>query len=89
MQINQVEWDRMRRDSAAVDLIHQSLDGREWDSDTLDDISQIIKNTGRPIRGPLYEQDTKTPLPDEVNPEAEAYHLNKALDYAEEYGWDR
>ena len=56
MQINQVEWDRKRADSKALDLIQNSMDGREWDPDTLDDIAEIVRNTGRPIGEPRYEE---------------------------------
>ena len=40
-------------DAGALDAIHALLDGREWDSDTADDIAAIVRATGREIREPL------------------------------------
>lgn len=41
-----------RADSAALDAIRQLLDGRAWDSDTVDEVSRLVRATGRSINPP-------------------------------------
>ena len=44
----------VKRDLDALDDIHHILDGTEWGSDTLEQIAEIIRETGRKIREPDY-----------------------------------
>lgn len=37
---------------AYLDAIHETLDGKEWSADTLDDISSLIRQAGYTIREP-------------------------------------
>jgi hypothetical protein len=37
-------------DREAMDYIHDILDGREWDSDTLSEVVEILRETGRDVR---------------------------------------
>jgi hypothetical protein len=37
-------------DKDAMDAIHRLLDGREWSPDTLDEIANIVRQTGREVR---------------------------------------
>ena len=39
-----------QRDLEALNDIHELLDGKEWDSDTLNNIAEIIRETGREVR---------------------------------------
>jgi hypothetical protein len=45
------KW-RSPRHVSVIDMIHYTLDGKEWDADTCTVIANIIKNTGRKIREP-------------------------------------
>lgn len=40
----------VERDVQALNDIHKILDGEEWDSDTLDKIVEIVRETGREVR---------------------------------------
>lgn len=42
------------RDLEALNDIHSLLDGTEWGSETLDQIADILRETGREIREPDY-----------------------------------
>jgi hypothetical protein len=44
----------LQRDLDALKDIHQLLDGKEWGSDTLEQIAEVIRETGREIREPDY-----------------------------------
>ena len=37
-------------DTTAMDNIHRLLDGREWDSDTIAAVAEIVQQSGRDIR---------------------------------------
>jgi hypothetical protein len=41
-----------RRDLDALNDIWRLLDGQEWDNDTLNDIAEVIRETGREIKEP-------------------------------------
>lgn len=43
-----------RRDLEALNDIHALLDGTEWGTETLDQIADILRETGREIREPDY-----------------------------------
>ena len=43
---------QMQRDTAALALIADELDGRVWSPDTLDTIRRIVLSTGRKVREP-------------------------------------
>jgi hypothetical protein len=47
----------IKRDIEALEDIHQLLDGKEWGSDTLEQIAEVIRETGREIREPDYNGD--------------------------------
>lgn len=49
--------DEIQRDLEALNEIHTILDGKEWGSDTLEDIAEVIRGTGREIREPNYDRD--------------------------------
>ena len=46
--------EEMQRDLEALNDIHSLLDGTEWGSDTLEQIADILRETGREIREPDY-----------------------------------
>lgn len=46
--------EEVQRDLEALNDIHSLLDGTEWDSDTLEQIADILRETGREIREPDY-----------------------------------
>ncbi len=49
-------------DSAAMDQIFAVIDGKEWDSDTLEEIAAIVSFAGYVIRSPEEaENDNATP----------------------------
>lgn len=37
-------------DTEAMDRIHHILDGKEWDSETTSKISDVVEDSGRPVR---------------------------------------
>jgi hypothetical protein len=39
-------------DAEAMDAIQRLLDGREWRLEDLDDIADVVRATGRPVREP-------------------------------------
>jgi uncharacterized FlgJ-related protein len=43
-----------RRDIEALEAIHKLLDGTEWGTHTLEEIADIIQETGREIRDCNY-----------------------------------
>ena len=49
--------EEMNRDIEALNAIHQLLDGKEWDTDTLDQIAEVLRETGREVRGLDYNGD--------------------------------
>jgi len=51
-------------DERAMDLIQDLLDGKEWNSDTLDHVANAVRATGRCIND--LEQGT---LPDDPDPD--------------------
>jgi hypothetical protein len=44
----------IQRDLEALKDIHALLDGKEWGTDTLEQIAEILRETGREIREPDY-----------------------------------
>jgi hypothetical protein len=40
----------------ALDTIADLLDGREWSVEDLDTVAEIVRDTGREIRDPNYEE---------------------------------
>lgn len=47
----------IKRDLEALNDIHVLLDGKEWGSDTLEQIAEVIRETGREIREPDYNEE--------------------------------
>ncbi len=41
---------KQQNDAAILDLIAQEMDGREWSPDTLDEIAELVRATGRQVR---------------------------------------
>jgi hypothetical protein len=39
-------------DKDALDAIHETLDGKEWEPDFLEFIAHVLAKTGRTVRGP-------------------------------------
>ena len=47
----------IKRDLEALNDIHVLLDGKEWGSDTLEQIAEVIRATGREILEPDYNEE--------------------------------
>lgn len=56
-ELRRIKQDEIQRDIDALNAIHTLLDGTEWGSDTLEDVAEIVRETGREIHEPYYYGD--------------------------------